>query len=46
MPNRIRIEDKIKILEEQKQYENDNSFPMKTQKILGEVRKLLERKIS
>ncbi len=32
---------KSKFLEEQKQYENDNSFPMKPQKILGEVRKLL-----
>lgn len=32
---------KAKFLEEKKQYENDESFPMKPQKILGEVRSIL-----
>lgn len=32
---------KEKFLEDQKQYEDDDSFPMKPQKILSEVRKLL-----
>lgn len=33
---------KSKFLEEQRQYENDDSFPMKPQKILGEIRKILQ----
>ena len=34
---------KARFIKEQKQYENDQSFPMKPQKILSEVRKLLDR---
>ncbi|HWQ77332.1 MAG TPA: acetolactate synthase large subunit [Anaerovoracaceae bacterium] len=34
---------KAKFLEEQKQYENDASFPMKPQKILGEVRGIMDK---
>lgn len=34
---------KEKFMEEQKQYENDCTFPMKPQKILSDVRKLLDK---
>ncbi len=34
---------KAKFLEEQKQFEKDNAFPMKPQRILNDVRKVLEK---
>ena len=37
------IKIKNKFLEEKKQYENDHSFPMKPQKILSDVRKIMDK---